>query len=208
MVVSPHKIDDLERIGGMLCVDFTNTIGWRGMPVQNEWLVVYGDLVRWSWTSGILTEAEAAHLVTVSEQLPELAEQVLEAARGLRENLYGIFSALANERQTPAPALDALNHMLPYAMGKLRLALADGGVQWQWRHEPDALDAMLNPIIHSAAELLTSPHVTRLKECANDGCGWLFLDTSRNRSRRWCDMRECGNRAKARRHYRRLKSSQ
>ncbi len=205
MVLHPGDIDELERIGGLLCLDFANTIGWRGRPEPHEWLMAYEDLVRWSLKSGLLSEASATHLLECGQERREEAERVLEAARALRACLYDIFSPLANGGQPLAPALNALNRLLPKAMGALQLAAVDRGFQWRWRYEPDALDGMLNPIVHSAAELLVSASVARLKECANDGCAWIFLDTSRNRSRRWCDMRECGNRMKARRHYRRLK---
>ena len=208
MAVRPRGIDDLERIGGLLCIDFSNTLGWRGTPKTNEWIRDYGDLARWSRKSGILDEEDTTHLLVYAKQHPGQAEQALETARTLRESLYGILSALAHGRTSPKSDLDTLNRMLPVAMGKLQLAPGEESFQWQWQHEVDALDGLLNPVVRSAAELLTSSHVTRLKECANEGCGWIFLDTSRNRSRRWCDMRECGNRVKARRHYRRLKHSE
>ena len=66
---------------------------------------------------------------------------------------------------------------------------------------------MLWPVVQSAVDLMTSPELDRVGQCADDrGCGWLFVDTTKNRSRRWCDMRDCGNRAKARRHYAKKKS--
>ncbi len=206
MAIRPRGIDDLERVGGVLCIDFVNTIGWRGTSAPSEWLTTYGDLVQWSRGSEILTDADTAHLLVYLEQRPEDAKQVLEIARALRESLYQVFSALARDRTPTGADVAALNQLFPNTMEKLQLAVADGGFQWQWRREPDALDGMIHPIIHSAAELLTSPRIARLKECASrDGCAWLFLDTSRNGSRRWCDMRECGNRVKARRHYQRVK---
>ena len=69
----------------------------------------------------------------------------------------------------------------------------------------EALDGVLAPITWSAAEFLRDPASARVKECDGETCGWLFLDTSKNHSRRWCEMKDCGNRAKARRHYKKLR---
>ncbi len=75
------------------------------------------------------------------------------------------------------------------------------GFIWDWQDDPEpALDRVLWPIIRSAAQLLIADELSRLKLCDADDCGWLFVDGSRNRSRRWCDMSDCGNRAKARRY--------
>ena len=205
MVTRARSIDHLERIGGVLCLDFINTIGWRGRPETHEWLQTYEDWVRWCQTSEVLTDADGAALLTEAGSQPERAAHALETAQTLRDALYRVFSAVAHGQAPPEPALDMINRMLPNAMDKLRLAVVEGVLQRQWRHESNALDWMLHPVLRSAVNLLTSDRVSRLKECANDGCGWLFLDTSRNRSRRWCDMRDCGNRVKARRHYQRIK---
>jgi predicted RNA-binding Zn ribbon-like protein len=89
-------------------------------------------------------------------------------------------------------------------MARSRLIPIKNGFTWDTNGKKDELDWMLKPVVRSAAELLTSDELTRVKECADDkGCGWLFLDKSRNRSRRWCDMKDCGNRAKAKRFYER-----
>jgi len=78
---------------------------------------------------------------------------------------------------------------------------------WRWEFvDGEELDSMLWPIVRDAAELLTSRDFDRVTECSGSDCTWLFADKSRNRSRRWCDMAECGNRSKARRFYRRQKS--
>lgn len=78
---------------------------------------------------------------------------------------------------------------------------------WGWDDAAPALDRPLWPVARSLAELLTSDELPRVRECAADNCAWLFIDTSKNRSRRWCDMAVCGNRAKARRHYARARGA-
>jgi predicted RNA-binding Zn ribbon-like protein len=93
-------------------------------------------------------------------------------------------------------------------MSHLRLVPGEDHFDWEWTGQEDRLDALLWPVGVSAAGLLASDDLNRVGECADDrGCGYLFFDTSRNRSRRWCEMRDCGNRAKARRHYRRIRTS-
>jgi predicted RNA-binding Zn ribbon-like protein len=79
---------------------------------------------------------------------------------------------------------------------------ANGALAWDWEDEGGSADLMLWPIARSAADVLTSPReLARVRQCPGAGCGWVFLDETKNRSRRWCDMDVCGNRAKARRHY-------
>lgn len=87
----------------------------------------------------------------------------------------------------------------------LRLIATDSSFAWEWT-ETDQLEFILWQVVRSTADLLTSPERDRIRECAGEDCGWVFLDLSRNRSRRWCDMEDCGNRAKAHRHYDRKKN--
>ena len=103
----------------------------------------------------------------------------------------------------PAPPTDdlaALNAAIADAMGHARLVPAEGHFHWEWEHAPPRLAACCGPVVWSAAELLTAEELHRVHECAGHDCGWLFLDVSKNGSRRWCSMETCGNRAKARRH--------
>ncbi len=93
------------------------------------------------------------------------------------------------------------------ALARLRLVPGPDGLGWDWAADDRALDGVIWSVAHSAAELLTSERLDRVRECAESRCGWLFLDASRNRSRQWCDMKVCGNRAKARRHHARKKAT-
>ena len=165
-----------------------------------------GDLVAWAEQSGAVDAATASELRAEAEQRPGAAESALAGARALREAIYGVFSARAGGRTAPAGALATLNAALAPSLARLRLdARAGGAFGWRWSLEDGALDGLLAPIVDSAAELLTSSDLARVRECEADNCGWLFIDRSRNRSRRWCDMSVCGNRAKVRRHYARTK---
>jgi predicted RNA-binding Zn ribbon-like protein len=130
------------------------------------------------------------------------ANEILNRALALRETLYRIFStSIAGQRPT-AEDLTAFNEHFGQAMGFSQIIAVKGGFRWGFNSDSSRLDWIIHPIVRSAAELLVSSELKNVKICAAPDCGWLFLDTSRNRSRRWCEMQDCGNRAKARRFYR------
>jgi predicted RNA-binding Zn ribbon-like protein len=128
---------------------------------------------------------------------------VLSRAIALREAIYGIFTSVFEERPATTADMAVLNRELANAMTHARIKQDDGDFVWTWQTESKALDRVLWSVVRSAADLLTSERKHRVTECASDDCTWLFIDLSRNHSRRWCDMNECGNRAKAKRFYER-----
>jgi predicted RNA-binding Zn ribbon-like protein len=193
-----------ELIGGLLCLDFCNSYD-RGRPTA-EWLRDYGDLVGWSWRAGVLSAEEAARLQRSSNRNATASLAVLERAHRLRQSLASTFSALALGKQPRSALLEPLNAELAGAMARSQVLATESGFTWVWADGGKALDSMLWPIARSAADLLTSGDLGAVRRCEGRSCGWYFLDTSRNRSRRWCDMRVCGNRAKARRHHERARA--
>jgi predicted RNA-binding Zn ribbon-like protein len=190
-----------EWIGGRMCLDFANTVSWAGDARVNERLATYADLVDWGVGAEILTEAAARRLLRAAARSPGAAEAVLRQAHALREAVHEIFSAQAARRDSRAGAPEALNLFLGQAMGRLRLDVMGDSCSWRFTDEGDELERVLWPVAWSAANLLTSGDLRRVRECVNERCGWLFVDQSKNHSRRWCDMKSCGNTAKARRHY-------
>jgi predicted RNA-binding Zn ribbon-like protein len=195
--------ETLEVVGGELCLAFTDTVDWRKSDHPEELLTSYADLVSWGQDVGILTNEDADHLLQQAQHRPKEANAIFERAIVLREAIYRIFEAAADERPPESRDLDILNGALSEALARLRLVPTGEGFAWDWTDRDDALDRMLWPVVRLAADLLTSQRLGRVGQCP--GCGWLFLDSSRNRSRRWCTMEVCGNRAKARRHYERQK---
>ncbi len=192
-----RRVFDLS--GGKLCLDFVNTLDNRPTERAKELLENYADLAAWSRQCGILSPGEERVLVARSRRAPREASRVLERARSLREALFAIFS-----RREPE-ALDVLKRGLPWVYR--RPALRSGrNYELVWRDDPNALDRMLGPVARSAVDLLTSSDLDRVRVCGAEDCDWLFLDESRSRSRQWCNMSVCGNRAKARRFYRRNRS--
>jgi predicted RNA-binding Zn ribbon-like protein len=188
-----------KRIGGTLCLDFIKTEMWRGdVPDRRERLTSYGELALWAGHVGILDRAEIRRLMQEAERRPAVAAAALATALRLRGALDRIFT-----RDTAAPAdLAILNALL--ARAPTRTGLVPTATGFAWSLSPaEALEQPLWPVLWDAAELLVSGRAERVGSCADPDCAWVFLDTSRNRSRRWCSMEDCGNRHKARRHYER-----
>lgn len=187
-----------ELTGGELCLDFANTVDSRPTEKRRDLLPGYEDLIAWSMQAGILSESESDTLRSAARLNVEAAGATVEGARALREAVFDVFSAVANGTSPSPTALDMLNQFLSAAYERMRL-LPDGSSFRLGLELDDTLDRVLWPVVLSAVELLTSDRLGRVRECAAQECRWLFLDQSRNRSRRWCDMTVCGNRAKVRR---------
>jgi len=189
-----------KMLGGAACLDFTNTVDWRRGEPQ-ELLNTAQDLADWAEQSGTLTMQEAQELRAEAARSPGEAEALRLRATALREAVHRIFKAHA-DGTTPGEAdLGHLNDELTDALS--HMALTQEGHDYTLRFRGAPQEKLIWAIAYSAMQLLTGGQLTRVKECADPRCGWLFLDTSRNGTRRWCSMRDCGNRNKARRHHQR-----
>ncbi len=182
------------------CLEFTKTVGWAERDRPDDELNSYEALVAWAAREGLVEPAERERLSRRAARRPKEGARVLKHAIVLRSLIYRVFSAVG-EGRTPEPSdIEQLNAFLPEANKRRGIVPAGGGYEWGWLEDPDIpLDRVLWPIVYSAAGLLTWSELDRVRLCRADDCGWLFVDASRNRSRRWCDMSDCGNRAKARR---------
>lgn len=201
MDVSTYQ--DFRFIGGWLCLDFANTADGDVNAEWTERLDNYAHLVAWAQQASLLDDLTTARLVQQAAQQPEAAAAALEQARHIRQTIYRIFSAVAAQRAPEAVELAAFNTALADTMAHMQVQPQEDNFTWAW--VGDNLERPLWPVVWSAAELLLSPEYHQVRECGGRDCSWLFLDTSRNHSRRWCDMKSCGNREKARSHYRRSK---
>ena len=191
---------------GWLCLDFANTVDWHASDSPVESLNTYADLIEWSANRGIIAGDAKDALRSRSEEKPIEAQGALEKAREIRENIYQIFSDTVHGNPIKTIELKGFNKALASMLSHSRLAPSEGGLRWDWDSWADRLDSVIWPVVRSAVDLMTSEAIERVGQCADEkGCGWLFWDSSRNRSRRWCDMRDCGNRAKVRRFYARSK---
>lgn len=197
---------NLKLLGGNLCLDFVNTVDWRGAEHPIEYLCTFQDLVAWGQHVQILSGGEAHRLLALAVTLLDEAERVLQRAIELRETLFHLFASVSRGIAPAGKDLDTFNIYFAEVMQQARIVQSQSGFRLDSRGNTQTMDWILYPIIHSATDLLLSEKIKRVKLCADPSCGWLFLDNSRNRSRRWCDMKDCGNRAKARRYYRQQKT--
>jgi predicted RNA-binding Zn ribbon-like protein len=191
---TPQYIEKLRIVGGDVALDFVNTED--GDPPV-ECLRGYGDLVAWGVLVGLLSAAEGERLTGEADLRPGDAEAAYRDALTLRGALYDIFRAVAEDQAPASGDLEILRQYEREALTRGKLVQGDRGFRWEWKDGRD-LARMLWPIAHAAAGLLTSVNLDRLKLCA--GCYWVFLDASRNRSRRWCTMEVCGTDEKKRRY--------
>jgi len=193
-----------DQEASRLCLEFANTVRWHASQHPEETLHSYADLVTWAQGVRLISNHKAQKLLRDAADQPAEASRVLKRATALRETIYRIFIVLIHEKSSAEADLAELNNTLTKMTSGARIVKTAKGFAWNWDVDEDALDSLIWPIALSAAELLISEERKRVGQCADDrGCGWLFLDNSKNCSRRWCDINDCGNRAKQRRHYER-----
>ncbi len=192
-------------VADRLCLNFVNTVDSFEKAQPKEYLRSYADMLGWAEHVTLLDSSAAAGLLAEATRRPNEAAAALERAKTLRWSLYKLFSTLARVEPPLADDLRMLNHALHSAPPRMEIAVADGSFVWKQEDNMLALDRMLWSVAWSAADLLTSPDLAFVRECEGAGCTWMFRDTSRGRTRRWCSMDWCGNRAKAQRYYRRAK---
>ena len=186
----------LPRIGGALALDFCNTTTGRGTASFVEHLFDYEDLLRWAVSNELLT-AEAAAGLAAEAPAAAQAEAFAQAMR-LRGLLNRIFDAVARRQAVAPEALSDLTRLARSAWGGGALAPAGSGYGWRFEAADSRPDALLEPVVRSAVEVLTRHDLARLKACPGVDCGWVFLDTTKNAGRVWCEMEVCGTRAKLR----------
>ena len=203
MTESERTLETLELVGGVLCLDFANTINSRKNP-EHEYLSVYSNLVDWAGKVEILSGQQAKSLKQRETQDAKQAEKALEKGRTAREIIYRVFSAIASKSKPKEDDLNAIARLYAEAIANGQHVKVENHYEIAWKAD-ETFDAFLWRIVSSAENLLLSEELSRVKECPN--CGWLFLDTSKNQSRRWCSMNTCGARDKMRRYHARLRAN-
>ena len=197
-----------EFIAGALCLDFANTIHNFRAEDKEEDLRDISDLLQWANEAGLLIRSDHGRLTAHYKRNPREAKAALAKGTALRDLLLSTFAGIANGSSISSQRLSELNSALAQVPGLLRVHKKSGRVEKEWTSTAEGLSQVFFAVLASAAELLASDRLGRIRECSSADCTWLFVDESRNRSRRWCEMRACGNRIKARRHYQRLKAAQ
>jgi predicted RNA-binding Zn ribbon-like protein len=176
-------------------------------PDDHRGLDSYGDLVDWSKAAGQIDEQTARQLLGHAGKDEDGGRRALSRAIELREVIYRLIVAAISGARADQVDVLAFDSALRDARARLRLVQDGEAFGWRWADLADSLDGPLGPVLESAAQLLTSPaDLARVRRCGGESCDWLFIDNTKNRSRRWCSMSGCGNRAKAKRHYQRQRA--
>jgi predicted RNA-binding Zn ribbon-like protein len=188
----PPGVRELPIVAGHLALDFANTVDDPLGLQRFDHVATYPGLLAWSTRVGTLPAGSADELLRAAEHRPRRGAAAVRRAAALREALNDTFGAVA-EGTGVGPAWPRLRPFVADALGRAVIA-SPPLVTW----ENDELEAPLWPVAEAAYRLLTSPEPARLKRCA--GCPWLFIDRSRNGTRRWCAMEDCGTHEKIRRY--------
>jgi predicted RNA-binding Zn ribbon-like protein len=195
---------EFQLVAGNAALDFTNTLDWRYDPERLiELLPDYSRFLAFCQQAGVITPQEARHLVNRTSE--PLAKRALGQVLDLRETLYVLFLCAVRGERPSNQIMKKLNVFLDEATSVNPLSWDNGRFLRVRSKQANSPMEPLWRILDAGVELLSSADVDKVRECGEETCKWLFLDTSRNGARRWCDMRICGNRAKAKRYYSRTR---
>lgn len=186
-----------QLVAGHPALDFVNTLDDRP-TTPKDLLNTYDDLLRFLAESELLTDRQAKKLKRL-EATPSERAQILQQVKLLRESLAAVAYAQLESKPVPEASLETLGNFFKKAAAHRHLEIEDSQLIWAWKGISRQLASPLLLLAQSAADLLLSDQAAHLRSCSSDTCRWLFLDTSKNHTRRWCDMKVCGNRMKARR---------
>ena len=187
--------------GGDLALDFTNTVGNRGAAAE-EHFNAYADVVSWAETRGVIGRREATQLRQEAARRATAAAEALASVRALRESLYRALAAAASGRRCRAADLARINAAVGAAFSGAHLQSRGDGLELRFTPDQGTIrldEPITTPVVRAAIDLLTTEAIRRVRLCADRSCAWLFTDTTRSGTRRWCDMKVCGNRNKVRR---------
>lgn len=177
-----------KLVGGRVSLDFVNTISWPDTDRQHDWLAIPSNVITW--------------LEAVGVQAPSVGRADIPEVHVVRRIISDALRPIANGQHPSPAALERFNEVLARAQAR---RVIDPELGWAWRPPEDVFD-LLAPVVADAADLITTDDHSRLKHCPS--CDWLFEDQTRNGRRRWCDMADCGSRAKARTYYQRTKAAE
>lgn len=194
-----NEIAALPRIGGHLALDFANTAGLHASAERLEHLKQYDDVLSWAAAAGLMAPRLRKILATRAQQKPRQARSALAKILVLRETVYRVFARLAQQKAPLPGDILRLHQSRTAALKAGRPAWTGDRFALLWPDFPPDLLRPVYPALLAAAELLESGQFDRLRQCGNHPCGWLFIDQTRNGSRRWCSSEECGNTMRVRR---------
>jgi predicted RNA-binding Zn ribbon-like protein len=194
-----------QLCAGNPALDLVNTVDNRFSADPTELLPTYAELLRFTVQLRLLSAEQARKLnKTTGEQE---ATRIVAAVVALREALSAVLYAWVDGSKPAAAQMDILQQQFQSAALHRKLCPGKPVLQWSWCEAEQLPQIPLWKLAQAAADLLLSPQASLIKDCGAPTCRWLFLDVSKNHTRRWCDMKICGNRVKARRHQARLQEA-
>ena len=196
----PENDDAFSHDGGHPSLDLVNTLDDRDSDHPDELLPNYAALAAFALSAGLIDLATRDSLERVAERRPFEAMAVVASVQSLREAIHSVALATIADRTPEPTALRTISRQAAQAMAAGRFVPAGVGFGWDWSGAEPALEQPLWRLAHAAIDLFSHQDLSRLRQCAAGDCGWLFLDETRNRSRKWCDMNTCGNRVKVARY--------
>jgi predicted RNA-binding Zn ribbon-like protein len=201
--ISRRRPPRFELIADNVALDFVNTVDNRTTNPK-ELIESYNDLLRFAEDTGVLQHGLVDKLIERSYVAADRAQDVLARAREMREAMHDVFRAILQKKPVPPAALARINADAQSAAAHMSVVAGKSGFEWRY-DDFGSFDVVMWPIARAAVDLLASDRLPYVRTCSSKTCDWLFLDTSKNHHRRWCDMKVCGNRAKVRRFYARQK---
>lgn len=192
-----------DLLAGSLCLNFANTIDKRSSPIPEDKMDAYESLIAFGEQTGEFSPAEARTLLREGTRQREKASRIFQEAIALREMIFRVVTAVATRREVAKADVTALNAAMRRANAESLITPSKTQLAWRWVEKSTGAERLLGKVARSAAELLTSEDIERVKRCASEKCAWLFMDHSRSRNRRWCEMRTCGSQHKAKAYYHR-----
>lgn len=193
-----RRTGSIVRISGHPALDFANTAGWHASDERNEWLTSYGEWLDWLRTGNAFPPSTLRALATESASDAARSQRALKRVLEQRELVYRVFTAVAHDRAPTDADLAALHRARVNALEAAEPRWQGGRITLDWTGNASDLLAPLHPLMLAASDLLSALETERVRQCGNDPCGWLFLDQSRNGTRRWCSSAECGNASRVR----------
>jgi predicted RNA-binding Zn ribbon-like protein len=193
-----HEFKAADLVGGDLALDFVNTVTARDTE-PSDFLDDYHALIRWARLTSGFGHKDLVELTNLACSQPEKAAAALGRCRRVREALCAVLYALIARREPQAENVAIMDHARKRAFDAARLNACKLSLRVVWSVERSGLDLITHVVTARALDLLQNVSLDRLRVCTGTDCGWVFIDTSKNGKRRWCDMEVCGNAAKARR---------
>jgi predicted RNA-binding Zn ribbon-like protein len=187
------------RVGGDVVLDLVDTVSWQLDDERRVDRISRTDLlIEWAAERGVISPSTAAGIEAGVSRDPEAAGHALAQVHALRAVVSRILEAQVAGQPPAAEEVERVRIRWQHALAS---ADVSPGLPLTWSITPRTAPELVDLLALCCGDFLRTDH-PGLRRCEGPGCGWFFLDTSRNHSRRWCDPQDCGNRVRVTRHAR------